>query len=66
MRSLRKLAALSPRATKVSFLVNVGACDFVEMKKALGLTDGHMSTHMKELVNSGYVEIEPAYLAEFG
>ncbi len=53
-----------PIRTKiVAFLVNVGACDFVDMKKALDLTDGHMSTHMKELVNSGYVEVEKAFVA---
>lgn len=59
---LDKIIHQPVRTKIIAFLVNVGACDFVDMKKALDLTDGHMSTHMKELVSNGYVEVEKSFV----
>jgi predicted ArsR family transcriptional regulator len=52
-----------PVRTKImAFLVNTGATDFTTLKKNLDLSDGHMSTHMKLLVESEYVEVEKAFI----
>jgi predicted transcriptional regulator len=52
-----------PIRTKImAFLANVKECDYTPLKNNLGLTDGHMSTHMKELVSSGYVEVEKSFV----
>ena len=52
-----------PVRTKViAFLANSGASDFTTLKKALDLTDGHMSTHMKLLVENGYVDVEKTFV----
>lgn len=52
-----------PVRTKIiAYLVSGGACDFTTLKKALDLTDGHMSTHMKLLVENGYVDMEKTFV----
>lgn len=52
-----------PVRTKImAYLVNTGSCDYTTLKKTLGLSDGHMSTHMKELLEAGYVEMEKAFV----
>ena len=50
------------RTRIMAILVNRGECDYSSLKKQLELTDGHMSTHMKELLSSGYVEMEKAFI----
>ena len=52
-----------PIRTKImAYLVSRGTTDYTTLKKALELSDGHMSTHMKELLESGYVEMEKAFV----
>lgn len=52
-----------PVRTKImAYLVSAGPCDFTTLKKALDLSDGHMSTHMKLLVESEYVEMEKTFV----
>ena len=51
------------RTRIMAILVNEGSCDYTSIKKRLELTDGHMSTHMKELVTSGYVTVEKEFVA---
>lgn len=52
-----------PIRTKImAYLINAGAADFTTLKKVLELTDGHMSTHMKLLVESGYVEMDKSFV----
>ncbi len=52
-----------PVRTKIiAYLVNAGACDYSTLKKTLDLSDGHMSTHMKLLVESEYVEMEKSFV----
>ena len=42
-----------PIRTKIiAFLLNVGSCDYTTLKKTLDLSDGHISTHMKLLVEN--------------
>lgn len=50
------------RTRIVAYLVSVQECDYTTLKKALGLSDGHMSTHMKELLGSGYLEMEKSFV----
>lgn len=52
-----------PVRTKImAYLIGVGSCDFTTLKKSLELSDGHMSTHMKLLVENGYVEVEKNFV----
>lgn len=51
------------RTRIIAFLINSKGSDYVTLKIALGLSDGHMSTHMKVLVNSGYVNMTKAFVA---
>jgi predicted ArsR family transcriptional regulator len=52
-----------PIRTKImAYLVTARKVDFTALKKTLGLTDGHMSTHMKLLVEENYVEVEKAFV----
>jgi predicted ArsR family transcriptional regulator len=52
-----------PIRTKImAYLVNSGSADFTTLKKVLDLTDGHMSTHMKLLVESGYVDMDKTFV----
>lgn len=46
----------------MAYLGTMKEADFSSLKKALALTDGHMSTHMKLLVENGYVEVEKAFV----
>lgn len=51
-----------PIRTKImAYLVHSGPCDFTTIKELFDLNDGHMTTHMRELVGSGYVEAEKMY-----
>ena len=47
----------------MAYLVTARKADFSELKRALALTDGHMSTHMKLLVEANYVEAEKSFVA---
>jgi len=50
-----------PIRTKImAYLVACDECDFTTIKKLFDLNDGHMTTHMSELIESGYVEAEKA------
>lgn len=52
-----------PIRTKIiAYLINTGACDYTTLKKTLDLSDGHMSTHMKLLVESEYVDVEKSFV----
>ena len=52
-----------PVRTKiVAYLANVGSSDYSLLKKTLGLSDGHMSTHMRELVSKNYVAVEKEFV----
>jgi len=52
-----------PVRTKImAYLVNTGTCDYTTLKKTLELSDGHMSTHMKLLVENEYVEADKSFV----
>ncbi len=52
-----------PVRTKImAYLINAGTSDYTTLKKALELSDGHMSTHMKLLIENEYVEAEKSFV----
>lgn len=52
------------RTRIVAFLANAGVSGFVELKSALGLSDGHMSTHMRQLIKAGYVDAKKEFVKD--
>lgn len=42
----------------MAYLVTHGSCDFNTIKKLFALSDGHMTTHMRELLEHDYVATE--------
>jgi len=46
----------------MAYLVAHDSCDFSTIKKLFELNDGHMTTHMGELVESGYVRVEKLFI----
>ncbi|HJO94311.1 MAG TPA: transcriptional regulator [Victivallales bacterium] len=51
-----------PVRTKImAYLINTKQCDYTDLKNALGLSDGHMSTHMKKLIAGDYVKVEKKF-----
>lgn len=52
-----------PVRTKImAYLSSVKECDYTTLRNSLELSDGHMSTHMKELVASQYIEMEKTFV----
>lgn len=48
-----------PIRTKImAYLAANGAGDFNTLKKVFNLSDGHMTTHMRELLENEYVAME--------
>lgn len=62
MNELDRVIHQPIRTRIMAHLVNTGECDYTALKNTLGLSDGHMSTHMKELTGCGYVEMEKAFV----
>ena len=46
------------RTRIMAYLASSQSCDFNTVKKLFNLSDGHMTTHMRELLDSGYVKME--------
>jgi predicted ArsR family transcriptional regulator len=52
-----------PIRTKImAYLVDRGQADYNTIKKTFVLSDGHMSTHMKELVENDYLEVQKSFV----
>ena len=52
-----------PIRTKImTYLANVGEADYTIIKKTLNLNDGHMSTHMKKLIEADYVGFKKEFV----
>lgn len=62
MKELDRVIHQPIRTRIMALLVNTGECDYTSLKNTLGLSDGHMSTHMKELLGSEYVEMEKTFV----
>jgi predicted ArsR family transcriptional regulator len=50
------------RTRIMAYLIARGATDYTSLKKALDLSDGHMTTHMKELLEHDYVKAEKEFV----
>ena len=50
------------RTRIIAYLANVKECDYTTLKNSLGLSDGHMTTHMRELLSGQYVEMEKEFV----
>ncbi len=50
------------RTRIIAYLINCTECDYTTLKKTLGLTDGHMSTHMKVLIAKEYVSMTKQFV----
>jgi len=52
-----------PVRTKImTYLASVGKADYTIIKKALDLSDGHMSTHMKKLIEADYIDFKKEFI----
>lgn len=58
MIELDKVLHQPIRTRIMAYLAANSSCDFNTVKKLFNLSDGHMTTHMRELLESGYVEAE--------
>ncbi len=58
MIELDKVLHQPIRTRIVAYLAANNSCDFNTVKKLFNLSDGHMTTHMRELLESGYVGVE--------
>jgi len=50
------------RTRIVAFLAKHGPTDYVTLRDQLGLSDGHMTTHMRELIGAEYVRFEKEFV----
>ena len=50
------------RTRVMAILANEMECDYTSLKKKLEVADGQMSTHMKELLSCGYVQMEKSFV----
>ena len=62
MKELNKILHQPIRTQIMAHLINTQECDYTGLKNALNLSDGHMSTHMRELINSNYVEAKKEFI----
>ena len=50
------------RLAIMSYLATARSADFVELKKALKVSDGNLSTHLKKLEDKGYVVVSKQFV----
>ena len=50
------------RTRIIAHLVNTKECDYSTLKKTLGLSDGHMTTHMRVLLSNEYVSMKKEFI----
>lgn len=63
MIELDKVLHQPIRTKIIAYLAANQSCDFNTIKRLFNLSDGHMTTHMRELLESGYVEVEKRVVA---
>lgn len=50
------------RLAIMSYLATAHSAEFVELKKALKVSDGNLSTHLKKLEDTGYVTVSKQFV----
>jgi DNA-binding MarR family transcriptional regulator len=58
MQELNRILHQPIRTQIMAYLITFDSCDFINLKKRFNLSDGHMTTHMRELLSHEYVEAE--------
>ncbi len=58
MSELNRILHQPIRTQIMAYLVTHENCDYNGVKKLFNLSDGHMTTHMRELLGNGYVFAE--------
>lgn len=58
MNELNKILHQPTRTQIMAYLITHESCDYNTIKKLFNLSDGHMTTHMRELLGNGYVMAE--------
>lgn len=62
MEELDRVIHQPIRTRIMAYLASHGPTDYVTLRNSLGLTDGHMTTHMRELVGSEYVAFDKDFV----
>jgi DNA-binding MarR family transcriptional regulator len=50
------------RTQIMAYLIAHGSCTYTEIKNKFNLSDGHMTTHMRELLEHKYVRMEKEFI----
>lgn len=50
------------RLSIMAFLSGADAADFTAIKKAVGLTDGNLSLHLRKLEDAGYISVKKSFV----
>ncbi len=50
------------RTRIMAYLLTYGSCTYTALKNKFELSDGHMTTHMRELVGNEYVDVEKKFV----
>ena len=59
---LNKVLHQPIRTKIIAYLLDRGESDYSSLKSDLDLTDGHMSTHIKELLKNKYITMKKAFV----
>lgn len=61
-RDIDEIIHQKNRLVIMAQLAAMGECDFLDLKRILGLTDGNLSIHTGVLEEHGYIESEKAFV----
>ncbi len=62
MEELNRVLHQPIRTRIMAYLLAAGSADYTTIKNMFALSDGHMSTHMRELIEHKYVEVEKMFV----
>lgn len=62
MQELNRVLHQPVRTQIMAYLLASGSADYTTIKKMFSLSDGHMTTHMRELVEHDYVHVEKSFV----
>ena len=62
MKELNRILHQPIRTRIMAYLIARGHALYTEIKQEFGLSDGHMTTHMRELLEHEYVGMEKAFV----
>jgi DNA-binding MarR family transcriptional regulator len=62
MEELDKVLHQPIRTKIMAYLATQKSADYTTLRDMFSLTDGHMTTHMKELIENNYVSVSKEFL----